>query len=287
MTDESIVHSVCTEYEAPTPTLKWHGGKHYLAPKIVAIMPQPPDTVHYVEPYFGGGAVLLAKAHHGWSEVVNDLNGDLTNFWRVLQKEDTFAALQRNLQATPFSEAEFHRACESLAHDKDASNVQRAAWFFICCRQSLAGRMDRFAPLSRTRTRRQMNEQASAWLTAIEGLPAVHERLRRVVILNRPAIEVIRTQDGDKTIFYLDPPYLQETRTSKKVYGPYEMTRADHCELLGTIKQVKGKVILSGYGNDLYDTELSGWNRLEFRMPNNAASGEKKRTMTEVVWCNF
>src|SRR5207249_7948232 len=86
--------------------------------------------------------------------------------------------------------------------------VRHAAGFFVVCRQSLAGRMKGFASLSRNRTRRRMNEQASAWITAVEGLPAVHERLRRVVILCRPAVEVLRSQDGPGTLFYLDPPYL-------------------------------------------------------------------------------
>jgi DNA adenine methylase len=191
--------------------LKWHGGKHYLAARICALMPA--DCIHYVEPYAGGLAVLLARDPKGYSEVVNDLNGDLTNFWLTLQGEKTFARLARILQATPFSETEFAQARDSLA-EEDAGPVRRAARFFVRCRQSLAGRMDSFAPLSRTRTRRQMNEQASVWLTAIEGLPGVHERLKRVVILNRPALEVIRTQDGEKTIFYLDPPCLHETRTA-------------------------------------------------------------------------
>ena len=70
-----------------TPPLKWPGGKHYLAKDIIDLMPL---HTHYVEPYFGGGAVLLAKNPEGVSEVVNDLNGDLTNFWRVLQNESDF-----------------------------------------------------------------------------------------------------------------------------------------------------------------------------------------------------
>jgi DNA adenine methylase len=70
--------------------LKWHGGKHYLARHIVGLMP---PHVHYVEPFVGGLAVLLRKNPDGVSEVVNDLLGDLTNFWRVLQGEDTFARL--------------------------------------------------------------------------------------------------------------------------------------------------------------------------------------------------
>src|SRR5437763_4524339 len=89
------------------PPLKWHGGKHYLASQIVAFM--PPHT-HYVEPYAGGLAVLLAKPCEGISEVVNDLNGDLTNFWRVLQNETLFRRCKRQIQAVPFSEVEWRDA---------------------------------------------------------------------------------------------------------------------------------------------------------------------------------
>lgn len=63
-----------------TPEVALSGGKHYLAPHIIARFP---PHIHYVEPYFGGGQVLFAKPEHlieGHSEVVNDLNGALQNF---------------------------------------------------------------------------------------------------------------------------------------------------------------------------------------------------------------
>jgi hypothetical protein len=120
--------------------------------------------------------------------------------------------------------------------------------------------MDAFAPLSRARTRRGMNEQASAWLGAVDGLPAVHARLSRVVLLNRDAVDVIQSQDGPGTMFYLDPPYLTATRAAPGVYR-HELTADDHRRLLGAVKAVEGKVILSGYPSDLYDRELAGWAR--------------------------
>ena len=160
------------------PPLKWHGGKHYLARRIVEIMP---PHLHYVEPFAGGLSVLLEKSPNGVSEVANDLDGHLTNFWRVLQGERSFARFFRIVEATPFSEVEW---LESFGRLDDSDPVQRSVAFFIRCRQSLAGRCDTFAPLSRTRTRRDMNEQASAWISAIDGLPEIHARLRRVVVLN-------------------------------------------------------------------------------------------------------
>jgi DNA adenine methylase len=131
-----------------------------------------------------------------------------------------------------------------------------------------------------------MNEQASAWLNAVEGLPAVHNRLKRVAVLNHDALDVIRQQDGPGTLYYLDPPYLSETRTADDVYS-HEMSLAQHAELLDTIRQCKGHVMLSGYPSVLYDTCLSSWTRHEFILPNQAAGGKQKRRMTEVVWCNF
>src|SRR5215831_10305059 len=93
------------------PPAKWHGGKTYLARRIVGLMP---PHVHYVEPYAGGLAVLLAKQPDGVSEVVNDLDGGLTNFWRVLQDTEDFQRFVRIVQAVPFSEAEWNAAAECL-----------------------------------------------------------------------------------------------------------------------------------------------------------------------------
>ena len=268
-------------FETVHPPLKWHGGKHYMARRIIALMPQ---HLHYVEPFFGGGSVLLAKNPHGISEVVNDLNNRLTNFWRVLQDDNDFAPFSRRIEATPFSETEWQDA-----HKRgDASDpVADAVAFFINCRQSLAGRQDAFAGISRTRTRRGMNEQASAWIGAVEGLSAVHARLCRVVILDRPAIEVIQKHDGPETLFYLDPPYLHSTRTAPNAYHRYEMTEMDHIELLRTVQGLSGKVLLSGYRSQLYDSTLADWSRHDFDLANNAAGGLNKRRMTECVWCNY
>jgi DNA adenine methylase len=262
---------------------------------IIALMPR---HLHYVEPYAGGLAVLLEKDpfdkskywgkkgyEQGTSEVVNDIHGALTNFWRVLQREETFAAFQRRVEATPFSEIEWEEAAAREQPNGDL-DVEAAVAFFIRCRQSRAGGFKDFATLSRNRTRRHMNEQASAWWTCVEGLPAVSARLRRVVVLNRPALDVIRQEDGPKTLFYLDPPYLHETRATPGTYQ-HEMTKAEHRELLAAIKNCTGKVMLSGYPNTLYDTQLARWRRQDFSIDNKAAGGKAKRTMTESLWMNF
>jgi len=287
--------SVAEVLSAVQSPLKWHGGKSYLAARIVAMMP---PHLHYVEPFAGGLSVLLAKEPEGVSEVVNDLYGWLSNFWRAMADDEAFAEFSRKVAAHPFSESSWAWASgvfeEWERHGKDVVStfprvsVVGATAFFIRCRQSLAGRMDAFAPLSRNRTRRGMNEQASAWLSAVEGLPAVHARLKRVVVLNRDALDVIRQQDGPNTLFYLDPPYLKETRASGEVYE-HEMSEYQHVDLCTVIRQCAGKVMLSGYSSELYRFQLeeAGWHRTDFTLPNNSAGGKAKRRMTECVWTNF
>jgi DNA adenine methylase len=131
-----------------------------------------------------------------------------------------------------------------------------------------------------------MNGNVSEWLSAVDGLREVHDRLRRVLIENMPANELILREDAPGTLFYCDPPYLHETRASKSAYE-FEMSEGEHRQLLATLLKCKGKAMLSGYPSNLYESALSGWNRHAFDLPNNAAGGEEKRRMTEVVWCNF
>jgi len=134
-----------------------------------------------------------------------------------------------------------------------------------------------------------MNEQVSAWLTAIEGLPTVHARLRRVVIENSDALELIRREDGPQTLYYCDSPYLQSTRTTSAVYGEYEMSEQDHQDLLETLTGIKGRFLLSAYRSERYDAfaRQHGWRRVDFDLPNNAAGGKSKRRMIESVWMNY
>jgi DNA adenine methylase len=289
-----------------TQPIKWHGGKYYLRKWIISLMP---PHLHYVEPFFGGGGILLARdpdrdwlvpagqteklpsALQGCSEVANDLHGELTNFWRVLQHPEHFERFRQRVELTPFSEAEFDEAMcntSSTTISETADPVDRAVQFFILARQSRQGLMRDFATLSRNRTRGRISEQVSAWLSVIDGLPDVHQRLRNVVILNQDACDVIRKQDGPNTLFYCDPPYVHETRSTTGEYA-FEMTEDQHRRLLDVLAAIEGKFMLSGYPSALYTQweEQHGWKRHEFLIDNKAASGKTKQTKTECLWCNF
>lgn len=259
--------------------LKWHGGKAHLAEKIIRLMP---PHLHYVEPYAGSLAVLLAKNPEECSEVVNDRNLQLTNFWRVLQNKATFEEFARMCAFTPFSQIEWY---DSRIQDSD-DPIRNAHRLFVKCRQSMAGRMTHWSPLSKNRLRGGMNEQISAWLNAVEGLTPVHQRLLRVVIYGEDALSVIRREDSVNTLFYCDPPYLQSTRATPNVYT-HEMWVCDHIEMLDVLTKCVGKVMLSGYDSDLYQSKLKEWTVHTFDIPNSSASGNSKRIMSEKLWCNW
>lgn len=288
-----------------TTPVKTHGGKHYLAGKILELFPARDTYTTYVEPFFGGGSVLLRHDPTGKSEIVNDRNHNLVAFWRTLASPAAFAELQRKLAATPFSETEYNLAqailqrCEARSRGGAGGACQGPdmivqAWaFFVVSRQSMSGRGDAFAPASTARTRRGMNEQASAWWGAVDGLVEVHNRICGIYINEGPALRIIKKYDKPGVVMYLDPPYLindfdgTPVRVSGDIYL-HEMTFDDHTALLRAVHRCRhARILLSGYPSKHYDAELNGWNKTVFHIDNKASKKAVKDIKEEVVWRNF
>lgn len=287
-----------TEKKAPRGVLKYHGGLYYQAPKIVALFPNRLRYDHFLDACVGGGSVFLAHDPEGKSEVINDLSGDLSNFWRVLRDPMKCDSLIRILVATPFSAWEWRASIDNLrlrpkgdwADWPRMIQVKRAADYFVMSRQSLAGRFGKdpaFAAVTQTRLRANMNEQVSAWLSSVEQLPKVHERMHRALVLKHDVIGLLKKWDTPRTLVYLDPPWMPETRDAVNVYE-YEMGPAKHEEMLGILCAYdKAFVVISGRHCDLYDKRLGGWRIHEIIHKSSAGGGDEKRDMTHTVWCNY
>jgi DNA adenine methylase len=260
--------------------LKWHGGKHYLASWILSHFPAREAYTHYAEPYAGGLSVLFAHDPEGKSETVNDVNGELVNFWRVLASLKDFDEFARIMQAVPLSQV-------PIVERHSKSQVGRAAEFFVRYRQSRQGLGKDYTTPTR-RTRRGMNEQVSAWLSAVDGLPEAHQRLRRVELRNKSAIDFILTYDHANAMFYCDPPYLHETRVTTSDYE-YEMTPKDHQELLDCLATIEGKFLLSGYDSEMYREAAAkhGWPSVSKEIDNKASGRKSKEKKTEWLWMNY
>ena len=147
---------------APAKPIKWHGGKSYLADWIRQHYPARSRYTHSLNPHAGGLGTLFGDDPSGVSETVNDIDGRLTNFWPVLRDPDLFVEFQRQVELTPFSQVEFE------AEDIGADRVSQAFAFFIQYRMSRQGLGKCYATPTR-RTRRGINENVSAWLSAVDG----------------------------------------------------------------------------------------------------------------------
>lgn len=262
------------------PLLRWHGGKWMLAPWIISYFP-PHRT--YVEP-FGGAASVLLRKPPSYAEVYNDLDEELANLFAVLRDDRLSARLLRNLDLTPFARTEFNDA-----YRPTRNRVERARRLII--RSFMGFGSDGASGVYRTGFRANSNRSGTTpardWVNYPDGLAAIVERIRGVVLEQRPALDVMRQHDGPDTLHYLDPPYVHETR--RRIHrrpdngGSYrhELCDAEHLELLEAIKGLEGMVVLSGYPTELYDDNLSGWQRIE---RDAIADGGKPRV--EVLWLN-
>lgn len=258
----------------------WYGGKFS---HLAWLLPLLPECHHYCEPFAGSGAVLLNRKPSS-IETYNDLDGEVVNFFRVLREEKQ--RLIEVIGLTPFSREEFAIACKL---DPDLSPLERARRFYVRARQVRTGlaqtaTLGRWANCKNT-SRAGMSGVISRWLGGVEDLPLVAERLLRVQIENRPALEVIRLYDSPGTLFYCDPPYVHDTRGDSNAYG-YEMTNEQHLQLATTLNLIQGMVAISNYQCDFMDTLYPApkWHKTVGEAKTNHATKGKR---VEVLWTNY
>lgn len=248
----------------------------------------PPHT-RYCETHFGSGAVLLAGDGEGVAEFANDIDNTLSWFWSAIADPWCFVEFKRMVDAIPFSKERFKESKRRLENYGFENWKTRAVDFFVVNRQSRQALGKDFATPT-GRLRRNMNEQVSAWLSAVDGLPDIHARLRRVEIRNDDAVDFIRELDSAETLFYCDPPYMKETRNNNGgEYGRWEMSDQQHAELLNVLAKIEGKFLLSGYPNKLYAQAEKdfGWHHVDFTLDNKASSAKSKEKKTERIWANY
>lgn len=253
------------------PLVRYHGGKWKLAPWIVSNLPRHRI---YVEPFGGGGSVLLRKPRCH-AEVYNDKDGEVVNLFRVVR--DQGEELRRVVSLTPFSRVEYEASYKPAddAIEQARRTVIRAFMGFGSA--SINGQASGF----RANSNRSHGTPAHDWRNWPDCVREITERLRAVVIENREAVDVMDAHDGDETLHYLDPPYVHSTRNvrERSLAYRFEMSDDDHVALAVAAKRMRGLVVVSGYRCDLYDSLFGGWQRIDKRT---MADGAKPRI--ESLW---
>ncbi|MGW4603688.1 DNA adenine methylase [Streptomyces sp. NPDC004532] len=257
--------------KSPVP---YFGSKQRLAPWIASLLP---DHDHYVEPFCGGLSVLFAK-QRSRMETVNDLDGELMTFWRVLRDRPT--ELIRACALTPHGRDELAATWEPTEDDLE---LARRIW----CRLA----QGRSGTLRNTGWRYYIDPAGSVtsmpgYLEAyVDRLAAAAERLHAVSLENLPALDLIAKYGKQpKVLLYVDPPYLGTTRGWGNNYRVEMKTEQEHRELAAALADCKSPVVLSGYHSDLYLELFDGWHRYEQQTMTGNASSDKGRT--EVLWSN-
>jgi len=251
------------------PLLRWHGGKWLLAPWIISHFP-----AHrvYVEPFGGAGSVLLRK-DRSYAEVYNDMDGEVVNLFRVVQQNG--GELVRLLRATPFARREF-----KLSYEPIDNPVEQARRTVIRSFMGFGSNSHNKATGFRSNSNRSGTTPAKDWQNYPDCLVRVVERLRGVVVEDRDASACCVAHDGPKTLHYLDPPYVFETRDKGTDYR-FEMTDAEHARLKETLDGLEGFVCVSGYQSSLYNEVYSDW---DCRLRPSYADGARPRV--EALWLN-
>jgi DNA adenine methylase len=206
--------------------LPYIGGKRALAKQIIAIFP---EHTTYVEAFAGGAQVLFRK-EPSKVEVLNDLDGEVVNFYRVCQQH--YEELVRYLRYSLASREWF----DSLKTMNPATltDIQRAARFFYLQKNSFAGLVRRHNFSASVVIPSGFNpERIPQWIEE------THHRLAKVQIEFLPYEEILKRYDRPTTLFYLDPPYFD-----RKLYN-HNFEPEDFEKLAERLKALQGKFILS------------------------------------------
>ena len=264
-------------YKSP---INWYGGKYYMAKDIIEIFP---EHKMYVEG-FGGAAHVLFRKERSELEVYNDLHNGLYLIFKLLRENNE--EFIRKLSLTPYSRQEFE---DSKSWMYEENEIEKARKFYVRTMQSVASNGGWC--YTKSKSRRGMCQSVSRWLGNIEeNLTSAIERLKEVQIENLDILELIKKYDKEDTLFYLDPPYIQDTRKQKKSYD-CEMTNEQHKELVDVLINVKGKVILSGYDHPIYNKLLeNGWSKVvlgEYAKRSEKNNEGELSKGKEFVWVNY
>lgn len=258
--------------------LRYHGGKFRLAPWVMGFFP---EHQCYVEPFGGAAGVLLQKPR-SYAEVYNDLDGDVVNFFRVLQDPALREQLTERVLLTPYARSEFDKAWRPAR-----GQVERARRLAIRAQMGFGSAgATKGSTGFRVDTKRAYGTAQALWAQYPENIAQVGERFAGVLIENRSALEVMLQHDAPSTLHFVDPPYVFETRQMNKgsIYYRHELSDREHLAMLEALEALEGMVVLSGYESELYAQRLRHWER--HTTLSRIAGNRGAKLRTEVVWLN-
>lgn len=259
------------------PPFVYFGGKQVLADRIAALLP---DHLHYVEPFCGSLAVLLAK-QPSRMETVNDLDREVVTFWRVLR--DRPEDLERVCALTPHARAEH---ADVLTAEPVEAELEVARRVWVRLTQGRGAQLRRTTGWRYFKDPHGSNVSMPGYLEAYRArLAACLDRMAQVSLECRPALDLVAEYGvHPDALLYVDPPYLGETRNWGNQYRHEMRDEASHRELAEALRAARAAVVVSGYPSPLYDEVFAGWDRVSIAA--RTSQGGEGSERTEVLWSN-
>lgn len=250
------------------------GGKTRLVNWIIE---QLPEHTTYVEPFGGSASVLLNKPRSR-IEVYNDLDRDVAQFFEIARKRpDELAGWVRR---TPYSE-ELHSEWASAFYSGERPDdpVARAGRFLFLRYTQYAGKYEGPSGFKRDTARIRVGDSA-VWPTVPKRIDKVCRRLQGVSIQDRHFREVIEHYDGEDTVFYCDPPYLNKE-------GSYLVDDFEHDELADVLADIDGHALVSY--TDRPEGLYNGWEERTrgHYHDSGARKDEEEKEVTERLLLNY
>jgi DNA adenine methylase len=260
--------------------IKYFGGKNGFANKILEHFPTNYQNLNYIEP-FAGSAALLFHKQSSPIEVINDLDSNLIALYNTIINPDSFEQFKRVLDLTPYSEELHYTWLKDLKGE--LTQLERAYKYFYVNRTAYNG-LGGFSISSVIR--RGMSKPVSDYLSAIDGLPQVHNRLSKVIVTSRDGIELIKKWDVDNTFIYSDSPYANETRSAGRYKFDFTDEMQDkYLDVLVSLKSAK--ILVSGYACDRYKRlEDAGYTRIDMEIKTQNTN-RKGKSKIESLWKNY
>jgi len=260
------------EHKLVGVALKWHlfnvpfGWLGSKATMLDTILPNIPKHRHYVEPFCGTAIVYLHKQPAKIS-TLNDIDGNIVNFFRVLQDSNKTRELLRRLRYTPWARAEYKRACLLLSSNRALDEITRAWAFYVA--QYMSMKASYYADPAGKWFKYKLNIRRSPvdyqiFISKVRRLVDNALKLRQCQILNDDGVEVMKRFDHEEVFMFVDPPYPSTTVRSKSRIYMTEYNDELHYRLIDFVRNAKSKIMLASYPNDLYDQLLDyGWVRID------------------------
>jgi DNA adenine methylase len=250
--------------------IKYFGGKGNMYNKIIKHFPKEDTYDTYIEPFGGSYSIGLNMDPPTKIEIYNDIEENVYALYKVISDPNLFKTFKEKLDLLPYSESIRKEYKENL-RNRELTYLERAVYYFYVNRTSHNG-SGGFS--MNTYVRRNMSKSVSDYLSSVDRLPELHNRLSRIIISNTDGIKLIEKHNNSNTLIYCDPPYEQSTRTNARYKEDMVINS-------------KAKIIISGYDCELYDTLVeNGFQKIQFDVKTTSGNFEAK-CKVETLWLNY